>query len=78
MTKLDPRTTPYRDKEIAASHLQGQVLALEFVDGEVVRAGAGISPLMRMPIDDKTPNNARMDSQLLFGELFSIYEWKNG
>jgi cell wall-associated NlpC family hydrolase len=68
MAALDPRVHPYR-ADLAAKHLQGQVEAPRFVDGtphDVVEPVAG---LRREP-----SHNARLDTEVLFGEGVIVYE----
>jgi cell wall-associated NlpC family hydrolase len=68
MAALDPRVHPYR-ADLAAKHLQGQVEAPRFVDGtphDVVEPVAG---LRREP-----SHNARLDTEVLFGERVIVYE----
>jgi cell wall-associated NlpC family hydrolase len=68
MAALDPRVHPYR-ADLAAKHLQGQVEAPRFIDGtphDVVEPVAG---LRREP-----SHNARLDTEVLFGERVIVYE----
>jgi len=64
----DPRITPARD-DLAAASLRGTVKAPRYVNGQrhqVVRDGAVLrfSPSL----------TARQESQLLFGEVFTVYD----
>lgn len=70
--KHDPRITPARP-DIAAAHLQDAVAAQKFVAGRVMRLVANTAPLQRRPAHD-----APTDTQLLFGETFTVYEDKAG
>ena len=70
--KPDPRLNPWRD-DLAAAHLRGEVDAPKFVEGIIKQVSAPVAALRRSPAD-----GARQDSQLLYGELFAIYEEKNG
>tara|TARA_B100001939_G_scaffold293584_1_gene266215 strand:- start:6111 stop:6977 length:867 start_codon:yes stop_codon:yes gene_type:complete len=71
-TSHDPRITPWR-QDIAAAHLEGQVSSARFVEGQRYQVAAGLAPLYARP--DRT---APLCSQLLFGELFTVYEEKDG
>ena len=70
--KHDPRITPARP-DIAADHLQGLVVAQHYVTGRAMRLVANTAPVQRHPAAD-----APTDTQLLFGETFTVYEDKNG
>ena len=70
--KPDPRLNPWRD-DLAAAHLRGEVEAPKFVDGTLKQVTAPVAALRRSPAD-----GAMQDSQLLYGELFCIYEEKSG
>lgn len=71
-TKPDARLNPYR-ADLAAAHLRGEVEAKRFEEGEDYAVMIGAAPLRRKPQHD-----APMDTQLLFGETFRVYEVKNG
>ncbi|MDP6873197.1 MAG: NlpC/P60 family protein [Alphaproteobacteria bacterium] len=69
---MDPRITPARD-DLAANRLRGQVTAARYVEGSprtVVRDGAP----MRFSPDRK----AGLESQLIHGEIFQVYEERDG
>ena len=68
----DRRLNPYRD-DLAAAHLRGEVSAAQFAEGSNRQVVAPVLPLLRRPEAD-----APMDTQLLFGEVFRVYEEKNG
>jgi hypothetical protein len=68
----DKRVTPAR-ADLAASHLKGVVNAPRFVDGEKFSVGVGIASLYVRPSDD-----AAQDSELLFGEVFTVYDCADG
>src|SRR3954466_8797729 len=68
----DRRLTPAR-ADLAATHLQGQVEAARFVQGEKYSIGQGRASLRVAPVDD-----AAQDSELLWGEAVTVYERKNG
>jgi cell wall-associated NlpC family hydrolase len=63
--------TPARP-DLAAAHLKGKVDAAWFVEGRVVQVGRGVASLHSAPAAD-----AGLQTQLLFGEAFTIYEEKN-
>lgn len=68
----DPRTTPARD-DIAADFLRGEVTAKRYVAGtrcQVIADGTGL----RFRPDFA----ARLESQLLYGELFTVYDEQDG
>lgn len=70
--KLDPRLTPAR-ADLAAEHLRGRVHAERFVAGEACVVVASSAPLRRAPVPD-----ASLDSELLLGERFVVYERHEG
>ncbi|MEC8116812.1 MAG: NlpC/P60 family protein [Pseudomonadota bacterium] len=65
---LDPRTHPYR-ADLAADWLAGQVDAARFVAGDDHVVVRGSAPLRRAPAA-----GARWDSELLYGERFTVFE----
>jgi cell wall-associated NlpC family hydrolase len=69
---LDPRITPARG-DIAAKHLEGQVKAKHFVEGERMQVATGHAALRREP-DAQT----EQVNQALFGETMMVYDRKNG
>jgi len=69
---LDPRLTPARG-DIAASHLEGRVTADRFVDGMPFSVAWSRAPLTRTP-----DTSAPLETELLFGEGFTVYEEKGG
>ncbi len=69
---LDRRLNPYRE-DLAAAHLRGEVKAGRFEEGRDMQVVAGQLSLLREPRPD-----APMDTQLLFGEVFRVYEDKSG
>jgi cell wall-associated NlpC family hydrolase len=71
-TGLDRRLNPYRD-DIAAAYLRGEVASARFVEGEDRQVKVPCAPLLHRPEAD-----APMDTQLLFGEVFRVYEEKGG
>lgn len=68
----DRRLNLYRS-DLAAAHLRGEVDAKRFVEGEDMQVKLPCVPLLREP-----RANAPMDTQLLFGETFRVYEEKDG
>ncbi len=69
---LDPRTHPYR-ADLAAEALRGRVEADAYVTGRPAQVARGTLPLRRRP-DPAAP----LDSQLLFGEVVTVLETKDG
>ncbi|MGJ4926854.1 NlpC/P60 family protein [Bradyrhizobium sp. HKCCYLS2038] len=67
----NPRVTPARG-DIAARHLQGQVTADRFVDGETLVVTDAIAPLRQQP-----QSGAELATQALKGERVTIYD-RNG
>lgn len=68
----DRRVTPAR-ADLAASHLKGVVDAPRFSDGEKFSIAVGRTSLRAQPSDD-----AAQDSELLFGEIFTVYDRADG
>ena len=68
----DKRLTPARS-DLAASHLKGVVDAPRFADGEKFSIAMGRTSLRVRPTDD-----AAQDSELLFGEVFTVYDRSGG
>src|SRR4051794_8927509 len=64
----DPRVTPARG-DIAAKHLEGQVEAIRFVDGETFVVIDPIAPLRQQPF-----SGAELMTQALRGERVTIYD----
>ena len=69
---LDRRINLYRP-DLAAAHLRGEVDATRFVEGEDMQVKLPCVPLLHEPRED-----ASMETQLLFGEVFRVYEEKDG
>ena len=69
---LDPRFHAYRD-DLAAAELKGRVAAARFVAGTARRVRVGAAPLRRAPRHD-----AVLDTELLFGEDFTVYDQADG
>lgn len=72
MAAADARITPAR-KDIAAAHLKGTVEAARFVEGRKMSAANGVAHV-RATADDLS----RIETQLLFGEGFTVYDEKDG
>ncbi|MFQ5955906.1 MAG: C40 family peptidase [Kiloniellales bacterium] len=70
--RLDPRFHAYRD-DLAAEDLRGRVPARRFVAGTCRRVRVGAAPLRRAPRPD-----ALLDTELLFGEGFTVFEDRDG
>ena len=64
----DPRLTPARG-DIAARHLEGQVSAARFVDGESFEVADPIADMREQP-----SSNASLSTQALRGERVTIYD----
>lgn len=67
----DPRLTPARG-DIAAKHLEGEVTAERFVEGETLVVADPIAPLRQQPF-----SGAELATQALKGERVTIYD-RNG
>jgi cell wall-associated NlpC family hydrolase len=72
MTELDPRLHPYRP-DLAAERLKGQVEAARFVAGARHQVIRGMADLRCAPAD-----GAGLASQLLAGEVVTVYDEKDG
>ncbi|MDX2276494.1 MAG: NlpC/P60 family protein [Hyphomonadaceae bacterium] len=70
--KLDPRLTPARG-DVAAAHLKGQVEADRFDEGVCYQVTDGVCPLRQAP-----SLSARLETQLLYGESFTVYDIADG
>jgi cell wall-associated NlpC family hydrolase len=68
----DKRLTLARP-DLAAAHLKGQVEAARFAEGESCSVITGRASLHHAPSGE-----AAQDSELLFGESFTVYERKEG
>src|SRR5476649_2798595 len=68
----DRRLTPARP-DLAAAHLKGQVEAARFAEGERCSVIVGRASLHHAPSGESA-----QDSELLFGESFTVYERKEG
>ena len=64
--------TPAR-ADIAARHLTGKVAAKQFVDGHEKTVVAGVAPLRGAPDE-----SAGLETQLIYGERFTVYEERGG
>lgn len=72
---LDPRINPFR-ADLAADFLKAQVKVGNYVAGHDRQVTSGKTSLRERP-DPKAPKG-RAESELLFGEVFTVYEEKNG
>jgi hypothetical protein len=68
----DKRVTPAR-ADLAAAHLKGQVDAPRFAEGEKFSVRVGRASLRVRPSDD-----AAQDTELLHGEVFTVYDRAHG
>lgn len=68
----DRRLTPARP-DLAAAHLKGRVEAARFAEGEICSVVRGRVSLRARPSDD-----APQDSELLRGEIVTVYERRDG
>jgi cell wall-associated NlpC family hydrolase len=68
----DKRVTPVRP-DLAAAHLKGTVDAPRYAEGERFSVCAGRTGLRVRPSTD-----AAQDSELLFGEVFTVYDRAHG
>ena len=69
---LDPRLNAFRP-DLADRRLQGKVGAARFVDGVPARVAVPCAPLKRTPAAD-----APQDTEVLYGESFTVLEEKGG
>jgi hypothetical protein len=68
----DPRIMPART-DLAAAHLKGKVEAARFAEGVTREVARGRVALRVEPSD-----TSRMETELLFGERFTVYDLANG
>jgi cell wall-associated NlpC family hydrolase len=69
---LDPRRHPYRD-DLAAEALRGRVAAPRYVAGEARQVVSAAAPLWSRP-----DTSAGWASQVLLGELVTVYDERDG
>lgn len=69
---FDRRITPIRD-DVAAAYLKGQVEAKHFLEGTEYIVAVGVAPVRQRPAVD-----APLDTELLWGERFTVYDVKDG
>ena len=69
---MDKRLTPARP-DLAAAHLKGKVEAERFVEGEKLMSLRGHTAMRARP-----ESHCSQETELLCGELFTVYEQKNG
>lgn len=72
MTAHDPRLTPAR-ADLAAAHLKGLVDAPAYAEGRAMAGNAGKTWIRRRPAHD-----APVETELLFGEAFHVYDVRDG
>jgi len=70
--QIDLRLFAWRE-DLAAAKLRGQVKSAQYVAGEEAQITAPVADLRALPKDE-----AVLQTQLLYGEPFCIYEEKNG
>ena len=71
-TAFDPRITPVRD-DLAAAHLKGTFERSRYAEGSLRRVTAPALPLSFAPTV-----GARLETEILFGEEFTVYDEKDG
>src|SRR5580658_8874205 len=69
---MDKRLTPARP-DLAAAHLKGKFTAERFVEGEKPMPLRGHTAMRARP-----ESHCSQETELLCGELFTVYEHKNG
>lgn len=69
---FDPRVTPARP-DLAASHLKGKVDADRYADGTVMQVTTSVLPIRKAPAPD-----SMQETQMLFGDVFTVYEERDG
>ncbi|WP_395645809.1 NlpC/P60 family protein [Terricaulis sp.] len=69
---IDARLTPARS-DLAAASLKGKVKADRYVDGVRYQVKSGVSPLRETP-----SLSARLETELLRGEIFTVYDQVGG
>lgn len=72
MTGYDRRRLPARP-DLAAAHLRGQVEAARYVEPVIHRIATSLAPLTPRPDAD-----AGVDTTLLHGEVFAVYDQQGG
>jgi len=72
VTKLDPRVHAFR-ADLAAAELRGRIDAPRYADARIATVVQGVAPLRNAPAED-----AGLDTQLLYGERFDVYDEKDG
>lgn len=72
MSDFDRRITPVR-ADLAAAHLKGKIDAPRYADGKIFRVKIGRAALRGKPSDD-----AGLDTEILYGECFTVYDIENG
>lgn len=72
MTEPDTRRVPVR-ADLAAAHLRGQIEAPRYAEGAPHQVTAAVAPLRAKPDAD-----AEQETQLLFGDVFTVYDEADG
>lgn len=72
MAEPDTRRTPVR-ADLAAAHLRGQIEAPRYAEGAPHQVTAAVAPLRAKPDPD-----AEQETQLLFGDVFTVYDEADG
>jgi len=72
MSVHDPRLTPVR-ADLAAAHLKGIIDAPLYVEGRAMAGSKGKTWIRRRPAPD-----APVETELIFGEVFTVYASENG
>jgi len=72
MSTFDPRITPAR-ADLAAAQLKGKVEAARYVDG-----AAHVITRGRIALHAQPSTDAPLQTELLFGQTFVVYEQRNG
>lgn len=72
MSTYDRRVTPARP-DLAAAHLKGRIAAERYSKGRVSHIACAHTALRAEPSDDAT-----LETELLFGENFTIYDERDG
>lgn len=67
---MDPRTTPANGR-VAALHLKGQIESNHYVEGELTQCKAAAADIQGKP-------NGRRTSQLVYGDMFEVFERNGG
>jgi cell wall-associated NlpC family hydrolase len=72
MPEYDARLTPARE-DLAAAHLKDVIRAPRYAEGRIFAVGGGVAALRANP-----STLSRLETQVLFGEQFTVYDEKDG